>query len=165
MIYLATDSVSLLGFGYWEIWCLKSVYLYGAVFTNAACNKSSVNNLLINTKIWFGVCSYMMLVITSSLAVLNRPNIFRSTVIVQFQPQIFQCMGVLRFFQMWTTNLRAGLNRGVLMGRLTQIMGGSFRRGLNSEVVPFLLKSLFSPRPCTKIKKQDGSLLFLNPAF
>ena len=26
---------------------------------------------------------------------------------------------------MWTTNVRAGLNRGVLMGRFTQIMGGS----------------------------------------
>ena len=101
-----------------------------------------------------------MLIITSSLAVLNRPNIFRSSVIVQFQLHIFQCMGVLRFFQMWTTNLRAGLNRGVLMGRLTQIMGGSFRLGLNSEVVPFQLKSLFSPRPCTKI---DGEKAISQP--
>ena len=40
LVYLATDSVSLLGFGFWEIWCEKSVYLYGAVFTYVACNKS-----------------------------------------------------------------------------------------------------------------------------
>ena len=32
---------------------------------------------------------------------------------------------------------RAGLNRGVLMGRSTEIMGGSFRRGLISEMVTF----------------------------
>ena len=32
---------------------------------------------------------------------------------------------------------RAGLNGGVPMGRSTQIMKGSFRRGLNSEVVTF----------------------------
>ena len=122
MIYLATDSVSLLGFGYWEIWCQKSVYLYGAVFTNVASNKSSVNQLLINIKMfWFDAC-----IIITSLAVLNRPNIFRSTVIIQIQLHIFKCMGVLRFFRMWTTNVRAGLNRGVLMGRFTQIMGGSF---------------------------------------
>ena len=32
---------------------------------------------------------------------------------------------------------RAGLNRGVPMCRSTQIMGGSFRRGLTSELVTF----------------------------
>ena len=32
---------------------------------------------------------------------------------------------------------RAGLNRGVPIGRSTQIMGGSFRRGLHADAVTF----------------------------
>ena len=62
---------------------------------------------------------------------------------------------------------RATLNRGEPMVPSTQIMGGRFRRGLHSDVVTFQLDSLFSPRPCAKVmgKKQDGSPLFLYPAF
>ena len=55
---------------------------------------------------------------------------------------------------------RAWLNRGTPMGRSTQIMGGSFTRGLNSEVVTFSTKLAVQPSPLYTCK-QDGSLLFL----
>ena len=42
---------------------------------------------------------------------------------------------------------RAGLNRGVPMGRSTQIMGGSFRRGLNSEAVTSSTRSAVPSLP------------------
>ena len=61
----------------------------------------------------------------------------------------------------------AGLNRGVPMDKSTDIMKGSFRRGLHSDVDTFSTRLAVQPRPCTKVtgKKQDGSLLFLQPAF
>ena len=37
------------------------------------------------------------------------------------------------------------------MGRSTQIMGGSFRRGLNSEAVTFSTRLAVQPSPCTKV--------------
>ena len=51
----------------------------------------------------------------------------------------------------------AGLNRGVPMGRSTQIMGGSFRQGLNSEVVTFLTKLAVQPSPLCKSNGEKKS--------
>ena len=45
-------------------------------------------------------------------------------------------------------------------------MGGSFRRGLNSEVVTFSTRLAFRPLPLYKSNKekmQDGSLILLYP--
>ena len=42
------------------------------------------------------------------------------------------------------------------MVRFTQILGGSFRRRLISEIVRIQLESLFSPRPCTKINREKA---------
>ena len=63
---------------------------------------------------------------------------------------------------------RAGLNRRVPMGRSTQIVGGSFRLGLNSKVVTFSTRLAVQSSPMFKSngkKKQDDSFLFLYAAF
>ena len=46
---------------------------------------------------------------------------------------------------------RAGLNRGVPMGRSTLIMGGSFRQGLNAEVVTLSIRFAVQPSPLYKV--------------
>ena len=51
---------------------------------------------------------------------------------------------------------RAGLNRGVPMGRSTQITGGSFRRGLNSEVVTTRLT--VQPSPLYKSNREKSKM-------
>ena len=66
---------------------------------------------------------------------------------------------------------RAGLNRGVPMGRSTQIMGGtggSFWRGLNSEAVTFPTRLAGQPSPMYKsngAKSKMATPLFLYPAI
>ena len=53
------------------------------------------------------------------------------------------------------------------MCHFSQIMGGSFSRGLYSEVVAFSSRLAVQPFPLKKSngEKQDGSLPFLYPAF
>ena len=46
---------------------------------------------------------------------------------------------------------RAGMYRGVLIGQFTQILDGSFRRGLNAQVVTFSARLVFSPCPLTRV--------------
>ena len=53
---------------------------------------------------------------------------------------------------------RAGLNRGVPIGQSTQIMGGSFRRGLNSEVVTFSNRLAVQPSPLYKINGKKNKM-------
>ena len=53
----------------------------------------------------------------------------------------------------------AGLNRRVPMGRSTQILGGSFRQGLNSEVVTFSTRLAFQFSPLYKSDGEKASLL------
>ena len=72
-------------------------------------------------------------------------------------------IGTLRFFRMWRINLRAVLNRWLLMGLYTLFQAkAEFRSGHGVNQTRW-----FSPCHCTKLmgKKQDGSLLFLYPAF
>ena len=53
---------------------------------------------------------------------------------------------------------RAGLNRGVPMGRSTKIMGGSFRRGLNSKVVTFSTRLAVQPSPLYKSNGEKSKM-------
>ena len=52
-----------------------------------------------------------------------------------------------RFLQVPLVTIELDLYRGVPVGRSTQIMGGSFRRGLNSEVVTFSTLARTEVRP------------------
>ena len=60
-------------------------------------------------------------------------------------------------------NHRAGLDRGVPMGRSTQIVGGRFEQRLNSEatILNYTHCSALAPVQKEWGKKQDGNLLFL----
>ena len=59
-------------------------------------------------------------------------------------------------------NHRAGLNRGVPMDRSTQIMGGSFRRGLNSEVVTFSTRLAVQP---SHLYKSNGEKINMAASY
>ena len=68
---------------------------------------------------------------------------------------IHECVEVLSFT---IIIIELDLNRGVPMGRSTQIMGGNFRRGLHSDVVTFSTRLAVQPSPLYKSNGEKSKM-------